>query len=233
MKPEQYTEQLQSALGANLIAVVLYGSAATEDYIPGKSDYNLLVVASQWTICELDAVRAPTAKWAAAGNPPPLCFTPERLTRAADVFPMEMLDILDAHRVLHGTDPLAGLSVEKTHLRHQVEFELRSKLLKLRQAYLALKKPEKDLPFLLRDSLSSFQAVLRGALRLFTDSVPADKPAAMQALAGELGIDLAIFEELQALKAGTLKTSGGPKGRMERYLDAIEKVLDQIDARSK
>jgi len=229
MKPEQFTEQLKNALGDRLHAVVLYGSAAAGDYVPGKSDYNLLVVSAQWTAHELEAIRAPSRKWTDAGNPPPLCFTPERLANAADVFPMEMLDILVAHRVLHGEDPLAGIVVEKTHLRHQLEFELRSKLLKLRQAFLALGKPEKDLNGLMLDSLSAFQAVFRGVLRLFAENVPSPKPAAVRELAKVLAIDLAVFEELQGMKEGHA-ASGSPAERFDRYLAAIEMVLDRIDA---
>ncbi|MFP4068613.1 MAG: hypothetical protein ACLFVC_00390 [Opitutales bacterium] len=232
MKPEAFTEHLQTTLGRRLKAVVLYGSAASDDYIPGKSDYNLLVVCEQWTTRELDAVRAPTAKWTAAGNPPPLCFTPERLFNATDVFPMEMLDILENHRVLHGEDPLAGIAVDKSHLRHQVEFELRSKLLKLRQAYLALARPEKELPRLLDDSLSTFQAVFRGALRLFTDEAPANKPDAVRRLARRLDLDLSVFEELHALKSGKPSAGGNTVERFDRYLAAIETVLDRIDAKS-
>ena len=65
-----------------------------------------------------------------------------------------MLEIVESHKVLHGSDPVNDIKVELTHLRHQVEFELRSKLLKLRQAYLQLRKPDKDLHLLMAESLN-------------------------------------------------------------------------------
>lgn len=230
MKPENLTESLHTALGDKLQAVVLYGSSAAGDYIDGRSDYNVLLLASDWSIQTLDAIREITGKWQKAGNPAPLCFTPERFRDAADVFPMEMLDIIDAHRVLHGEDPLSGISVDTQHLRHQVEFELRSKLLKLRQAYLQMRKPEKGLPDLLVNSLSSLQTICRGALRLFSDTAPGDKSAATQALAEQLGISLDAFQRIQMLKQNpALTKSQNCVELFGQYLEQMEAVLDRIE----
>ena len=234
MKPEKLTESLQQALGDQLLAVVLYGSSAAGDYIEGKSDYNVLLLAKEWRSPDLDALRKLLEKWLAAGNPSPLCFTPERFKAAADVFPMEMLDIIESHRMLYGDDPTQDIKVELTHLRHQAEFELRSKLLKLRQAYLQLNKPEKDLQFLLVESLSSLQAVCRGALRLFSKDVPKDKLAATRNLGETLKVPVDAFETIHQLK----KKSPLAKGQtitelFDRYLEQIEAILDHIDATDK
>ena len=45
MTPERFVEQLQVALADKLKSVVLYGSAATGDFMEGVSGYNVLVVA--------------------------------------------------------------------------------------------------------------------------------------------------------------------------------------------
>tara|TARA_B100001971_G_scaffold214063_2_gene249562 strand:- start:7298 stop:8005 length:708 start_codon:yes stop_codon:yes gene_type:complete len=233
MKPETFTESIKAALASQLQAVVLYGSSAAGDYIPGRSDYNLLLLADTWSVANLDAIRAPSAKWQQAGNPAPLCFTPERFRASADVFPMEMLDIVESHRVLHGDDPLRGIEVNPAHLRQQVEFELRSKLLKLRQAYLQLRKPQQELPHLLIDSLSSFQTVCRGALRLFSDSVPTDKLAATRALGTALNSPIDAFENIHTLKAQSvqgLATKQDYRALLARYLEQIETLLDRVNA---
>ncbi|MDQ8209205.1 hypothetical protein QEH52_16885 [Coraliomargarita sp. SDUM461003] len=233
MKPETFTESIKAALASQLQAVVLYGSSAAGDYIPGRSDYNLLLLADTWSVANLDAIRAPSAKWQQAGNPAPLCFTPERFRASADVFPMEMLDIVESHRVLHGDDPLRGIEVNPAHLRQQVEFELRSKLLKLRQAYLQLRKPQQELPHLLIDSLSSFQTVCRGALRLFGDSVPTDKLAATRALGTALNSPIDAFESIHTLKAQSvqgLATKQDYRALLARYLEQIETLLDRVNA---
>jgi hypothetical protein len=231
MKPETVTESIQQALGDQLLAVVLYGSSAAGDYIDGRSDYNILLLAKQWRSTELNAMRGTLTQWLKTGNPAPLCFTPERFRDAADVFPMEMLDIAESHRVLYGKDPVKDIKVDLTHLRHQVEFELRSKLLKLRQAYLQLRKPDKDLHPLLVDSLSSFQVVCRGALRLFSKEVPADKFAATHALGKQINVAVDSFETIYQLKKEpSLAKKQDMTELFDRYLSQIEMILDHINA---
>ncbi|MFO0957535.1 MAG: nucleotidyltransferase domain-containing protein [Isosphaeraceae bacterium] len=53
MTPEQLVEQLREALGPALKSVVLYGSAAAGDFVEGRSDYNILVVADPLGLDEL------------------------------------------------------------------------------------------------------------------------------------------------------------------------------------
>lgn len=235
MKPEEISEKLKEELDDRLQSVVLYGSAAAGDFIEKKSDYNLLIVADTWDPPALDAIRPVVKSWIKAGNPAPLCFTPERLRNAADVFPMEMLDILDAHQVLLGEDPLEELKVKPAHLRHQVEFELRSKLLQLRQAYFQLDRPKKELAGLLVQSLSSFLVVFRGALRLFEPGdVPRDKMDALRALAKTLDFPSAVFEEIYRVKTGEVKASNvDAQDLFGRYLMKIELVLDRVDSKLK
>ena len=40
---------------------------------------------------------------------------------SADIFPMEYADILERHRVLHGTAPFEGVTVDARDLRLQLE----------------------------------------------------------------------------------------------------------------
>lgn len=230
MKPEIITESIQQTLGDQLLAVILYGSSAAGDYIEGQSDFNLLVLAKEWRSSDLDAIRNVLRKWLEAGNPAPLCFTPKRFEDAADVFPMEMLDIAESHRVLYGDDPVKNIEVDLTHLRHQIEFELRSKLLKLRQAYLQLRKPDRDLKSLLVESLSSFQAVCRGALRLFSKEIPTDKLAATQALGKQLNVPIDAFETIYRLKKDpSLAKKQDMTELFNQYLKQIEAILDHIN----
>lgn len=230
MKPEIFTDSAKKALGEQLEAVVLYGSSAAGDYIKGRSDYNVLLLAKKWDIRNLTALREVTGAWQKAGNPAPLCFTPKRFKDATDVFPMEMLDIVESHRTLYGKDPVAEIKIDRAHLRHQVEFELRSKLLKLRQAYLELRKPEKDLHLLLIDSLSSLQTVCRGALRLLSDQVPTDKLAATQALGEKTGSPVTAFEQIHQLKEDpSLAKKMNLNELFNQYLEQIELILDHVD----
>ncbi len=231
MTPEQYTRQIVEACGDRLRSVLLYGSAAAGDYAGRQSDYNLLVVLDRLGLDEMDAL-APSAKaWARAGNPPPLLFTETRLRQAADVFPIEILDMQQSHKVLHGEDPLAGLEVNWDHLRLEVEHELRGKLIQLRERYLLLAGRGRALQSLMIDSLGTFLVLFRSVLRLFEKEVPAQKMDALRALADTIDVDVGVFEVLdEAKRGGRTVARDAARGLYERYVRAIEQVVDAVDA---
>src|ERR687885_789555 len=111
MTPEQLVEQLRRAYGPELRAVVLYGSAAAGEHVPKRSDYNVLVITDALDFEALTRAAAVARAWGEAGNPPPLTLTSEEWRSSADIFPMEYADILARHRVLHGTPPFDGVTV--------------------------------------------------------------------------------------------------------------------------
>src|SRR2546430_13441257 len=61
-----------------------------------------------------------------------------RLPPRSTLFPYTTLfrsDIREAHRLLAGRDPWRGVTVQREHLRRQLEHELMGKLGRLRPAY--------------------------------------------------------------------------------------------------
>src|SRR5215210_483420 len=119
---------LRSTHGENLAAVVLYGSAAAGDAVADSSDYNLLIALHRITPEDLRLAQAPMREWRRLGHPLPVYFTTEELRDAADVFPIEYHQMQSARVVLYGDDPFASLVIDDANLRHQTEYELRSKL---------------------------------------------------------------------------------------------------------
>ncbi|MFA6028398.1 MAG: nucleotidyltransferase domain-containing protein [Elusimicrobiota bacterium] len=153
-KLEPVAAALREALKEDLAALVLYGSAARGKHAEG-SDVNLLVVLKD---SALDAVER--AARVLAGEKTlklrPVFMTEEELARSGDVFPLEYRDILAGYDVLHGADPLKGLRVDTGNLRHQLEFELRSKLMRLRSEWPALRSDPKALKAALAAAGPSF-----------------------------------------------------------------------------
>jgi hypothetical protein len=189
MTPEELVQQLQEALSDGLRSVVLYGSAAAGDFVPKTSNYNVLVVADRLGMTDLNALAKPASQWSRAGNRPPLLFTPAELAASADAFPIELLDIQQSHRVLFGEDPLKDITVDREHLRLQLERELKGKWLALRERYLLTgARPGRLLP-LLTSSLAGFLVLMRASLRLFQDDVPAGKLDALRMLASHIPFD--------------------------------------------
>jgi len=230
MTPEELVERLRRVLPSGLHSVILYGSAAAGDHVQKRSDYNVLVVAERLGVAELKALAPVSAAWARQGNPPPLLFTPERLRKSADVFPLEILDIKQSRTVLLGDDIIEGLEVSGANLRLELEHELKGKLIQLRERYLERGGKSRAVVELLVKSYSTFSVLFRGALRLFGADVPARKADVIQVLSRHIDFDADVFETVAALRVGEMRTRDvDPDVLFERYLRAVEQVVDAVD----
>ncbi len=231
MTPEKLVEELKQACPKGLKSVILYGSAAAGDHAGKQSDYNVLVVTEELGIDTLNAISKTASAWAKAGNPAPLLFTEERLAKATDVFPVELLDIRECHKVLHGEDLVQELEIDTKNLRLEIEHELRGKLIRLRQSYLLTRGKPKAVADLMTQSLSTFLVLFRASLRLFEDAVPQKKMEALEKLSTHLEFDVSVFQTVQNLKDGTSRAKDVPvEGLFNNYLKTIECVIDAVDA---
>ena len=231
MKPEQLVEKLRKVQPLSLRSVILYGSAVTGDFVKKRSDYNVLVIAENLGVAELRALSGLARRWVRAGNPPPLLFTLERLKQSADVFPIEILDMKAANRVLYGEDVLSRIPVSEENLRHQVESELKGKLIQLREAYLITGGKPRDVVEVLVRSIASFLVLFRAALRLYQVAAPARKLDALAALAQQIPLDSEPFETVEALKEGRIKVRRvNADALFGNFLKTVETVVDAIDS---
>ena len=135
MTPFELAHELERIYGDQLKSVVLYGSAASDDYSKKFSDFNVFCILGDPSPGALAKSNGLVRKWVKKGNPPPHFFDPKHIETSLDVFPMEFMDIKDQHKVLLGKDPLHGISVDLKNLRHECESELKGKLLHLRAFY--------------------------------------------------------------------------------------------------
>jgi hypothetical protein len=224
-------DDLKATHGDNLAAVVLYGSLAAGDNVELRSDYNVLIALKRITPEDLRLAQAPMREWQRLGHPLPVYFTTAELQDAADVFPIEFLHMQQARRVLFGLDPFQSLEVSTANLRHQTEYELRSKLLQLRRLYIPASVSAEKLAALMNDSLASFAALFRAVLLLKGEEPPAAKPDTVRATAGSLGLDPQPFEQIFALRAAGENnlTEAAANALFGTYLSQIESVIDAVD----
>src|SRR5918912_657088 len=192
---------LRATHGDNLACVVLYGSAAAGDYVELRSDYNLLIALSRITPEDLRQAQAPMREWQRLGHPLPVYFTVEELTDAADVFPIEFHQMEKARIVLYGRDPFEFVKLSKENLRHQTEYELRSKLIQLRRLYIPASASVQRLRDLMSDSLSSFATLFSPVLLLHGEEPPVLKRDVVRAASRLLKLDGAVFERVFELRA--------------------------------
>lgn len=228
-KLTELVSRLKEAAGKNLESVVLYGSAATGKYRPGTSDLNIVCTLVTMDVHELQLL-APVVHWWTheQKEPPPLFFLTEELHRSTDVFAIESLDIKRAHRVLFGIDPVADLVIPMNLHRVQVERDLRTLLLRLRQHVLLAGKNEMDYLTVLKKTISSTITLLRHTLLAFGEEPPEEPSALFARIAEVTGADVEAFQGVYDHHEGRgmVKESFAA---YDQYIHALEKVIIAMD----
>ena len=217
---------LDSALG-DRYALVLIGSAARSDFVPGFSDLNLLLVTEQLDPGTLGLLSPALARWRKTGNPPPLLLTGEELVRSADAFPLEIHDIIAAHVVLRGKDPLAGLAVRPADLRRALERDGRGKLLRLRQGYAEVAGKPAEITALARLSVGGILLLLRATLALRGAEAPASVATLVAAAGTQFGFDPPAMAAIAAHRTDA-RWRCTPE-QFESYLATVERVVRYLD----
>ncbi len=226
---EKMTEELKTLLGAKLLSVVLFGSAAAGDHAEGQSDVNLLAVTHPLGQADLLGLSRTVEAWVKQKNPPPLFLTQEHLGDFVSVFPIEILDMQGNHRVLWGKDPLTRQKVSKDHLRIELEHELQGKLLQLKTRYILTGGKADKVWQLMVQSLSTFLVLLKNSLWLYGEKPALKKLDALRQLKGHLDFDEGPFVEIDSVKRGAK-----PKGRdanqvFGAYLEALQSLTERLD----
>lgn len=227
---DKLAQGLQQAAGANLSALLLYGSAARPGDHGPRADVNVLVIVRDAATGALRPMATALAGWVKAGYPPPLVFSEGEWRGSADVFPIEIEDMRAAHRLVLGSDPFAGLTTDRADLRRELEREVRSKLLHLRTAYAAAAPRGKDLEALLEQSSGTILTLLRAALRVAGLPVPPDPAAQVAGAARLTGFDAAAFDWVLARRSGATAGGLGPYDvAAAAYVDAVQRLADWVD----
>ncbi len=227
---DEFARRLEAALGGNLVSLVLFGSAARGTHVEGRSDLNVLAVVKDASVPALHAATPVVAEWARGGQPPPLIFAEAEWRAATDVFPIEIEDMREAHRVLAGRDPLEGVTTRRADLRTELEHEVRGKVLRLRTEYAAAAADGKALGRLLVHSAGTFFVLFRAVLRLTGGVPPARHDALVQEACAAAGMDPAVFDWVLAALDGKQAPELAPYDPIAgKYVDAMEQLAEYVD----
>ena len=209
MNADDFATQVTEALGARLATLMLYGSAARHP-AETASAMNTLLIVRDGRALDSDVfakLAEPVRKWVDAGHPPPLVMTDQEWRESADAFPIEYEDIREAHRLLAGSDPWSGIVVRREDVRRQLEHELMGKLMHLRQSFAAYWHDPKRLGDVVRETRSSFLALLRAALRLAGRGAPSAPDALVRDAAGLIGFSAERLTEPAAYLDAVTRTA--------------------------
>jgi predicted nucleotidyltransferase len=227
----EFVERLKQMAGSNLECVALFGSAASGEFHRDFSDINLLCVMRELSAPDLARVAPAINAWTKKKFPAPLLFPHAELRHAADIFAIELLDIRDRHRILYGEDIFASLHVPMDMHRIQLEHNLRTKLLTLRQTYMQVVGDANHVRRLMLDSVSNFATLFRHTLIAMGEQPAASKAENIRKLADRAQFDPAIFLQLLQVRArGAKENEIDPVAGFASYLAGIEKVVLTVDS---
>ena len=227
---KQLLEKAKAALGDRLKSVVLYGSAAEEGQPDKWSDLNVFCVVDKVDRTALEAMEPVVRWWRAQSNPAPLLMGEAEVRESTDCFAIEFHDMMERRRVLHGADPMAGLEIDDSFYRAQVEHELRAKLIRLRQKASAAMVDSELLIRLMAESLTTFLVLSRHALKLAGLDAPFERRALVAAVAEAWGTDPAPFYTLLSLREGGTKVKHHEAGPLfDAYLESIQAIVAAVD----
>ena len=200
---EHFANEVATALGGRLVALLLYGSAARGTHVPDRSDVNTLLICDAVDEDLFARLERPVREWVKAGHPAPLMLTQREWQTSADAFAIEYEDIREAHRLLAGRDPWPGIAV-RGH--------------------------PKQLAQVIVGSAAGFFTMLRACLRLAGKTPPAPADALVReagALVGFAPERLAALEA-HARSAGQLKLAPGDP-LPAAYLAAVARVAEFVN----
>jgi predicted nucleotidyltransferase len=231
-KLSELATRLKSAASENLKAIVLYGSAVTGEFHAAHSDLNVLCVVERAGAADIERLHAVAEWWIKERNPAPLIFTMDELQRSADVFAIELVDIKRHHRMLMGADFLDRFEVPMRLHALQVERELRTGWLRLRQAILVAPQQKKMHLGIMMESVAAFCTLFRHALVAAGQDIPVTKRDAVDSAASLSGGNPAGFHAILDLREGKRKEKDiDIEVALQTYLEFVEVVTNEVDRR--
>jgi predicted nucleotidyltransferase len=235
----ELVERLKSLAGENLNCIALFGSAASREFHAGFSDINIICIFRELSAPALARLAPLMRWWTKKDFPAPLLFTRTELEKAVDIFAIEFLDIRQNHRMLYGEDVFRDLHVPMDLHRVQVEHNLRTKLLTLRQMYAQFADDDRRVRRLMLDSVSNFATLFRHALITMGEQ-PDESPGQtspgqtkeenIRKLAARIHFDPDIFVRLLQVRAGKAKEKDlDTHAAFAQYLEGIERAIQAVD----
>jgi len=219
---ENIIKDFKERLKDNLVAAIKFGTEGEPN--------NLLLVFDELDFDMLEQIKPLIIRHKRETNLVPVLFTERGLKDGADVFPLEFLDMKYPHTVLYGKNVINNIKFEKKHVRRQLEFELRSKLIHLRENYIWIKK-DKELRALLLSAVPSLMPLFYGLLFLKNvKKMPTKLNALFELIKEKYKIDVGVLKEIKELKDRKVSSDElvGYVKELMKFLDELITIVDKM-----
>ena len=227
---QPYARQVKAAFGEKLEGLLIYGSAVRGEFLPGRSNLNMLLLVAGYDAATLQQYAPVHKRWSKEGVVTPLFVTDRDLQRVSSLFPIEFLEIQEHHRVLGGRDPFVGFHVDTARLADAVRQGLAGHVLRLRQRFAESGGANDAVSILLPLSITSTVPLLRGLQRMRGWPVGTASEAVIKDVADRLHIDLQALQEALSLKRGHISPGPSEIPRLfDRYLQAATALAEVVE----
>ena len=227
---DQFVNDYKGIYGDDLVSIILYGSAAGKEYIPGKSDINFMIVLTEEGIRNPERSFSLVKKWLKRNVAVPLFLTERYIETSTDVFPIEYLNFKRRYIPVYGKDILKGLSLKKEFIRLQAERELKGKLLLLRESYLGSSGRKAALTGIINQSLHAFMAIFNALLFMKDIDIAEGGRSLIIAMCNTFGLENNVFMKLIHIREGRIKPDDKELNMIFKdYLNEIHKLSKIVD----
>ena len=180
----QFVASAKSALGADLVSIVLFGSGA-EGRLRATSDLNLILALTRFDATRVDALREPLRTAHALIRLEVMLILESEIAAAAEAFAVKFADIRERHKLLWGKDPFAALAPSRGAMRMRLQQILLNFVLRTRERYAIVSLREEQLAAVVAEAAGPLRSA--AALILEIEGRPAASPkAALETLAKEI-----------------------------------------------
>jgi len=222
---KDFSEKLKTDLGENLKSITIIGSSLTEDFKPGSSDINTVLVLGIQNLASLNTVATLAKPMRRKKISPPLLMTQSYIERSRDVFGVEFLDFQLAHKTVMGDDPFASLEFDKKDVRLQCERELKAMLIRLRQGYIAAAANKKLVRDILISTAKGMLPLLRAMLWLKDADRSARGEATFAKASEEFSIDTNPLRSAIKWRHEKIRLS---ETEMENAYESVYSAVEQL-----
>lgn len=226
---QAYSKDVKGVFGDQLEGLLLYGSAVRGEFLPGRSNLNLLLVVTGYDAAMLKRYEPVHKRWSKEGIIIPLFLTDEEIRTSSALFPVEFLEIQEHHRVLGGRDPFVGFHVDADRVGDVVMQGLAGHVLRLRQRFAESGGANDAVMILLPLAVTSIIPLLRGIQRMRGWPVITQSEAVIKDVGDRLQMDLQGLHEALMLKRGIISPGPSEIPRVfDRYLKAATTVAEAM-----
>lgn len=230
-----FVDAAKQAFGGDLVSIVLFGSGA-EQNLRATSDVNILLVLKRFDRAQADALREPLRFAHAAIELNAMFMLESEVPAAMEAFAVKFTDILHRHRVLHGRDPFADVTVSDAALLRRLKQVLLNLQIRLRERYILLSLREEQLGRVIADAAPPLRASAASLLQLEGNPAASPKKALERVVAGfDDPAFTDVLKSMTHVRGGDrLEPGDAPKDliNLMRLIERLRERVEHLESRA-